>query len=84
MNEYKICLQKTKTKLSFEAEWLIVAGWRVFGGLGLLCGGKKFLGRADFEPFWPIWKKNLGKLLELKFFFAVLSWHGKNYHIKIQ
>ena len=49
-------------------EWLIVAGWRVFGGLGLLCGGKKFLGRADFEPFWPIWKKNLGKLLELEFF----------------
>ena len=53
-----------KNIVKLETEWLIVAGWRVFDGLGLLCGGKKFLGRADFEPFPPIWKKNLGKLLE--------------------
>ena len=26
-----------------------VAGWRVFGGLGLSCGGKNSLGRADFS-----------------------------------
>ena len=57
-----------KNIVKLETEWLIVAGWRVFGGLGLLCGGKKFLGQADFEPFRPIWKKNLGKLLELKDF----------------
>ena len=32
-----------------QTEWLIVAGWRVFGGLGLSCGGKNSLGRADFS-----------------------------------
>ena len=33
----------------FVAVLVKVAGWRVFGGLGLSCGGKNSLGRADFS-----------------------------------
>ena len=47
-----------------------VAGWRVFGGLGLSCGGKNSLGRADFS--WIL------EYLEEK------SWENigiKNFHI---
>ena len=51
---------------------------RVGGGLGLSCGGKNFCERADFEEFLAIWRKNNGKVLISEFFFAVLSWHGKN------
>ena len=59
-----------KNIVKLETEWLIVAGWRVFGGLGLLCGGKKFLGQADFEPFQPFWKKFLWKTIRIKRFFC--------------
>ena len=31
-----------------------VAGWRVFGGLGLSCGGKNSLGRVEKKQYFHI------------------------------
>ena len=39
-----VCLQSQSQSVLVK-----VAGWRVFGGLGLSCGGKNSLGRADFS-----------------------------------
>ena len=57
-------------KILLLAVLVKVAGWRVFGGLGLSCGGKNSLGRADFS--WIL------EYLEEK------SWENigiKNFHI---
>ena len=53
-----------ENKLSFESVFLIVAIWRVSGGLGLYCGGKNILGRVVFQLFG---RKFLGNYIRLNF-----------------
>ena len=51
------------------AVFLIVAIWRVSGGLGLYCGGKNILGRVVFQLFG---RKFLGNYIRLHFFLQFL------------
>ena len=56
--------QARQNKFHRSPVFLIVAIWRVSGGLGLYCGGKNILGRVVFQLFG---RKFLGNYIRLNF-----------------
>ena len=55
-----------------------------FWRFGTLVWREKILGAGRFWAISAHLEEKSWKTIRINWFFAVLSWHGKNYHIKIQ